>query len=318
MRLLVLMMVVGSADANAYVRSRTKHGTAVYWPGACVFVQPDSAGTPDLSPDVVFATVQKSMQNWQSVTASCAYIQLKYDQPAPLEAHLDGKNIVKFRTDKWCHPDDDQNHGQCYSQQAAAITTVFYLDRPGDAQDGFIIDADIELNDINFTFVTVVEGQPLPTGRAGTSIADLENTLTHELGHLQGLDHTCKDSATPDNEVDENGNPPPDCSMLGSLPPSELAKIENATMFNSAMAGETKKRTPEADDIAGICAIYPIADAAKHSTCAHTKLSDYQTTGCQFVPGHEAAGFAGQAGGGALFLSLLGLVTLRSRRRRSR
>jgi MYXO-CTERM domain-containing protein len=312
MRLLVLMMLVSSADADAYVRSRTKHGTAVYWPGGCVFVQPDSAGTADLSSDVVFATVQKSMQNWQSVTASCAYIQLKYDQPAPLEAHLDGKNVVKFRADKWCHPDDDQNHNVCYSKDAAAITTVFYLDRPGEAQDGFIIDADIELNDINFTFVTVVEGQPLPTGRAGTSIADLENTLTHELGHLQGLDHTCKDSATPANEVDETGNPPPDCNNLGSLTPSELAKIENATMFNSAMAGETKKRTPEADDIAGICAIYPIANAGQHTTCAHTNLSDYNTTGCQFAPGH--------AGSAALFLSLLGLVTvtLRSRRRRSR
>ena len=303
-----LAATLAATNADAYVRSRTKHGTAVYWPGACVFVQPDSDGTPDLPADTVFATVQKSMQNWQDLTASCGYLQMKYDTPAQVEAHLDGKNVVKFRTDKWCHPDDTQNKDVCYAAQAAAITTVFYLDRKGEGEDGYIIDADIELNDINFTFGTVVEGQPLPSPRPGTSLADLENTLTHELGHLQGLDHTCKDSATPDVEVDENGNPPPACNNLSMLTPAELAKIRDATMYNSAMPGETKKRSPEADDVAGICAIYPIDQAPLHSACKHTNLDDYQTRGCQFVPG--------PAGGAALFVGLLALLGWRTRRRR--
>jgi MYXO-CTERM domain-containing protein len=306
MRAALLLLL--ALDAGAYVRSRTKHGTAVFWPGSCVFIQPDSDGSPDLAPEAVFATVQKSMQNWQTVT-TCAYIRLNYDAPAKLEAHLDGKNVVKFRTDRWCHPDDAQDHGICYDRNAAAITTVFYLDRPGDSQDGFIIDADVELNDVNFTFVNVVEGQPLPSPSPGKSLADLENTLTHELGHLQGLDHTCKDAATPDNEVDENGKPPPACNDLGSLLPAEKAKIQEATMFNSAMPGETKKRTPEADDIAGICAIYPLAAAAQHPVCKETNLEDYQTSGCQFAPG--PAGLSG-----LLLLGLLGLVR-RPRRHKS-
>jgi hypothetical protein len=299
-----------SSTAHAYVRSRTQHGTPVYWPGGCVFVQPDSGGTPDLDSTTVFDTIMQSIGAWQSVTADCAYLKINYVDPAPLEAHLDGKNVVKFRTDQWCHPNDSQNHDVCYDAAAAAITTVFYLDRPGQSQDGYIIDADIELNDINFTFVTVVVGQPLPTGRAGTSIADLANTLTHELGHLQGLDHTCKDAATPSNEVDDTGQPPPDCNDLQALPLAERVKITEATMFNSATPGETKKRTPEADDIAGVCAAYPIADAAKHSSCKPTKLSDYSTGGCELVPG--------RGGGAALAVALglcLALIAIRARRR---
>jgi uncharacterized protein (TIGR03382 family) len=303
-RALVLLAAL-SASANAYVRSRTQHGTPVYWPGSCVWVQPDSDGSPDLTLDEVETIVKKSMQNWQSLTMACGYIVLNYDTPAKLEAHLDGKNVVKFRTDKWCHPDDAQNKGVCYDKSAAAITTVFYLDRPGQDMDGFIIDADIELNDLNYTFVNIIEGQPLPTGRPGTSIADLENTLTHELGHLQGLDHTCKDAATPANEVDENGNPPPACNNLAALDPAELQKIRGATMFNSAAPGEITKRMPKPDDVAGICAIYPLDQKSHHSTCAHTNLDDYQTRGCQFAPGGTSSV--------ALFVAALALLLIRRR-----
>jgi MYXO-CTERM domain-containing protein len=298
--------VLTGARADAYVRSRTAHGKAVFWPGACVYIQPDSGGSPDLDPAVVFDTIKKSIANWQTVT-TCAYLQIHYDEPAPLEAHLDGKNVVKFRTDKWCHPEDAQNHSVCYDKSAAAITTVFYLDRPGDAQDGFIIDADVELNNINFTFV-IEPSTSLP--RSGTSVADLENTLTHEFGHLQGLDHTCKDAATPANAVDQDGNPPPLCSMLGSLPTDQRIQITEATMFNSATPGETKKRSPEQDDINGVCSAYPLDQAAKHSTCKHTNLGDYQTTGCGILP-HPASGVT------AWLLALLAIALVARRRRRA-
>jgi hypothetical protein len=292
----------GSADA--YVRSRTQHGTAVYWPGGCAFVQPDS-GVPADAPPNTFDIIQKSMNNWQSVTLSCGYLQLKYDAPAPLEAHLDGRNVVKFRTDKWCHPDDAQNKGVCYEKAAAAITTVFYLDRPGSSQDGFIIDADVELNDLYFTFVDILVGQPVPAPRSGTTVADLENTLTHELGHLQGLDHTCKDAATPSNAVDENGNPPPPCPALDN------PTVFEATMYNSAQPGETKKRTPEADDIAGICAAYPLDKASHHASCEHTNLGDYDTRACGVLPHPPSRPF-----GGALVLLAAAAGALALRRRR--
>jgi hypothetical protein len=289
-----------AADASAYVRNRTPNGVAVFWPGSCVFMQPDSAGTPDLPSDMVFATVQKSLSNWMTADASCSYLQLNYQAPAALEAHLDGKNIVKFRTDKWCHPEDAQEHNVCYSSAATGITTVFYIDK-GD-REGTILDADIELNNINFTFVIEPSTQ---TARAGTSISDLENTLTHELGHVQGLDHTCNAGGTsPSQEVDENGQPVPLCDAVGSLPAAQRMTIENATMYPVAQPGEIKKRMPTADDVAGICAAYPRAKDPK--VCKPVNLADYQ--GCSMV-GRAPRSL------GLLLVVLLALAALATRRR---
>jgi hypothetical protein len=288
-----------AADASAYVRNRTPDGIPVAWPGSCVFVTPDSGGTPDLPSEMVFATAKKALQNWMSADASCSYLQLQYDTPAALEAHLDGKNVIKFRTDKWCHPEDAQEHNVCYSSVATGITTVFYIDKG--AHEGTLIDADIELNDINFTFVI----EPSTTqARPGTVVSDLENTLTHELGHVQGLDHTCNNGTSPPQEVDQNGMPPPSCDALNSLPAAERTTIVNATMFPVAMAGETSKRMPTADDVAGICAGYP--RAKDPMVCKPINLSDYG--GCSMM-GRAPASL------GILLVVLLALAALATRRR---
>ena len=53
---------------------------------------------------------------------------------------------------------------------------------------------------------------------------DLENVFAHELGHYLGLAHSTE---------------------------------AEATMFASAVAGETLKRDLAADDVEGLCAAYP-------------------------------------------------------------
>jgi hypothetical protein len=278
-----LALISLAPRADGYVRSRTPSGTPTYWPSSCVFVQPDAAGTPDIPAADFFAAVNRSTSAWSSRT-SCGFVQLQDDKPAAGEAHFDGVNLVKFRRDHWCHPEHAQSHDVCYDAQAAGITTVFYADHPGKSDDGQILDADVELNNINFTFAILVDGTNPPTPKEGTLLADLENTLVHELGHLQGLDHTCSDSATPATARDENGNVPPSCSQLNSLSATERAKITEATMFNFAVPAETKKRTPESDDVAGICAAYPLASDPR--SCRRADLAPYfGDKGCAMATG---------------------------------
>jgi hypothetical protein len=301
--ILVFMGVVCVAStASAFVRSRTTKGVAVAWPGSCTYVTPDSGGTPDMPDDMLFPVIMKSVANWQNAVGDAAYLKLVYQQPAELEAHLDGINTIKFRTDRWCHPNDAQQKDVCYSDAAAGITTVFFV-QDGSAHAGTILDADIELNDINFTFAVLpTTGDP----RAGTSFADLENTLTHELGHLQGLDHTCKDAATPPQEIDDSGAAPPDCTMLSALPLPEQVKIKLATMYNFASPGEISKRSPETDDVNGIVNAYPAA--SDPGTCKPINLDDYRSGAC-------AIGGPMTRSLGALGILLAALVTLLARRR---
>ncbi len=285
MRLAIAAAILAfCGEAGAYVRSRTAHGTPTHWTASCVIVQPDAAGTSDLPAADLFAAIKRSMDAWRTATAACGYMTLDYVEPAPLEAHFDGTNTIKFRGDRWCHPDDSHSSGVCYDSIAAGITTVFYVDRAGD-DDGRLLDADVELNTINFTFDIVgADGKPSKAARPSTTIADLENTLVHELGHVQGLDHTCKGTAPVGLEVDENGQPLPDCNKLSALPANERAKITDATMFISATPAEIKKRSPEPDDVAGICNAYPTA--SDPGTCAAADLSGYGADGhgCAAAP----------------------------------
>ena len=172
---------------------------------------------------------------------------------------------------------------------------------------GTIIDADIEMNEVNFTFI---QSPTAKTVRKGTAEADFENTLTHEMGHLMGLDHTCADSSTPANALDNNGVRPVSCDQLKTLAAAARSVIEEATMFNRATPGETKKRTPEADDIAGICEAYPSSGKVP-TRCAPVDLASYNS-GCQIAPSSSAPAWPS-----LLLLGVVGFVLARRLRRRA-
>ena len=101
-----------------------------------------------------------------------------------------------------------------YDPAAFAVTTVWHRKTTGE-----ILDVDIEVNEERGPY-----GVCPPEGCRDMRTVDLENVLTHELGHYFGLAHS--------TEID-------------------------ATMFASAVAGEVLKRDLHEDDVACACEIYP-------------------------------------------------------------
>jgi MYXO-CTERM domain-containing protein len=274
-------------------------------------VTPDSTYTPDVSSDKVTAAINASVSAWNST--GCSYFSLKVDPPeaggnATMERPT-GKNFVVFRQDSWCPPDANE---PCYDTSATALTTVFYIDKPGDSHNGQILDADVEMNNINFAFT--VDGTR-PPGSGSKAVADIQNTLTHELGHLLGLDHTCYDGWNPCETTgrckainiscqteddcipfDDKGQRVPRCT---DVLPSEVTE---ATMFNYAQSLDTSKRTLSQDDVDGVCGIYPVADDP--GSCSRVDTAG--STGC-------AASAQAPTAGGLLLLLALALAVARRR-----
>ncbi|MCK5796398.1 MAG: hypothetical protein KAI47_04400 [Deltaproteobacteria bacterium] len=250
MRSFVVLLVVASVSlaplwqANAYVSSTTNTShKALGWSGSnCIFLRVNSEGSDDIQDGSDVAAVHRAIKRWHDVT-SCSYLRFNIlDDTKTATATFNQKgpneNTVNWVEKEWTTL---PNHDPA----AAGLTTIFFVDDPGSPRDGKILDADIELNGEFFTFSAQAAGV------LGTT--DIENTVVHELGHVMGLDHPCDDDLRDPIPKDNKGHTIPKCFPFSAL----SQEMRDVTMFNFADSGETQKRTPEADDILGICETYP-------------------------------------------------------------
>ncbi len=295
----------GSNSSLRYVHTVNKFGAPLYWSSGCVFIVYDAAGTSHLAGDVEFGIMNGVYARWRADTQSCAYLTFEIQSPEEHEVGYDRRNVIKFRETKWCRPATDDDPEECYDSSAAALTTLFFVEDDSSSRNGEILDADIEFNAINFA----ISYQGSSLGSA-SCLSDLANTLTHESGHLMGLEHTCW-TGTGTRPVDSDGNLVPSCS--GALP----AEITDSTMYNFQDCGETKKISPEQDDIDGVCAIYPLAEDPHEC-----KPVGGNNPGCCVVAPWRSDGRSpfGLDAGSALVIGLAALLlaATRQRRRRSR
>jgi hypothetical protein len=179
-----------------------------------------------------------------------------------------------------------------------AITSVFQNPNTGE-----IVDTDIEVNAVNFTWGDFVS-QPDLTSR---QTHDFQGTITHELGHVLGLEHTCylpgtfADGTLKPRPVDNTGKPIPDCS------PDNPPLIAEATMYVSVDSPETEValRTLSPDDARGVCEIYAYSPKF---VCGASKTSS----------SHGGCSLAKRPGGGPVAgtSAVVALVLVLSRRRR--
>ncbi|HKE19744.1 MAG TPA: hypothetical protein VKB80_32930 [Kofleriaceae bacterium] len=264
------------------------------WRSGCAQIWFHEDGTTHLDGDLEFDEMERVLTRWRHDIQSCSYFDLRFQGLRKAGVGLDGYNMVIFHEDSWSRPATDEDPEEPYDPAAAGLTTLFFIDDPASKRNGTLLDADVELNAVNFAIA--VDHHSNVVGRCES---DLANTFTHEIGHLMGLDHTCWTGAGV-RLTDNEQQPLPLCSLDPNLP----ATVRDATMFNFQDCGETKKASPEPDDISGVCAIYPIED------------NPHECLPAELEPGASCAVSAGNGWAGAPGMIALALVVARRRRRR--
>ncbi len=211
------------ARCSTDARGCVTEGAPLFWASSCITISLQGDGAPHAGVDYAAAkaSVERAVEAWTSVDCPGGghpSIQVKVDGPVTCSAseyNLDKRNanVVMFRDDEWPYT------GQ--SQDTLGYTRVHF-----EPDTGELYDADIELNAV---------AEALSVGREPkANEADLDSIVTHEVGHLLGLNHS---------------------------------RDVSATMIGGYVDGTFELRTPARDDIEGICTIYPPDRKATGNSC---------------------------------------------------
>ncbi|MBN1210646.1 MAG: hypothetical protein JXB05_37700 [Myxococcaceae bacterium] len=273
--LLSLLLVAPVAGAQTYRRTQVEgRPLCLNWLSREFRYHVDSAGSLRTPRDTEFPAVEASFETWRTLSATCSDFTFVRgpDVSRPKVGYVQGgenQNIITFREtacqdvvpfDDPCYAEDTcSNDYSCWDHGdlVIALTNTTYT-----KERGIVVDADIEFNasqpsgGLGFLFTTVsspiCEGLPTPDCVA----TDLQNTLTHEIGHAMGLDHVFEPLST----------------MEATAPP-----------------GETNKRILDWGTSAGFCETYPRGLPPTQCTevgVPSKKLSAQSAgTGCAAAPG---------------------------------
>ncbi len=184
-------------SAHAYKQIVTNTGKTAKWPKLPItwFYNPN--GFTQISQQQMITVMQNAFQQWASPT--CTSFRANYGGLSQsLWSQFDGNNVLVWNS----------------TIPSAQFPTALALMVPNiNPTTGDFLDADIIFNS-SYQWSTQPVGQQF----------DVIGTITHEIGHVVGLDHT---------------------------------NVTDATMFPTAAPGLCPCRTLKQDDINGVCAIYP-------------------------------------------------------------
>ncbi len=269
--------------ARAYVRTRSEDNKWVLiWPNPRITMTVRTGGTLPVSVDDIVGAATRAAATW-SATSNDTSIDytVVMSTAAPVGTMYDHENTISFRSAPW--------DSATYPMDALALTTVW-------SKDGAIVDADTEINDAANTDYTWAVLPDDPATASSSPDVDLQNALTHELGHVIGLNHPCYlgDAADPP-QFDNKGNPVLSCSDP-SLPPS----VRDATMYPSSLPGLINERKLSDDELLALHDLYPAGRAP---------VVESAPGGCAIAEVDDATSH-----GGALALACLGVALARRRR----
>lgn len=305
---LALLLLGLPVPASAYVRTRTDTGALAAWKSPCVTMEfalgafpavLDAEGYLEAAQQGAAAWTQASLDGTNRCSNVLLAVQPTADATGPVGR--DGHNRIVFRQNLWCRdpPPSNPKEPPCYDPSALAVTSVTML-----TDSGEIVDSDIEVNAVHFTWDDFVKQPELAAYRSH----DFQGTITHELGHVLGLEHTCHipgyrvDGTPAPRPVDNTGTPIPDCSY------DNPALISQATMYVSVSSPdeEVGLRTLSPDDVQAVCEMYP---TSANFVCGATRTSDSKG-GCSLDPRQGGGSVAG-----TLALAALALILGRRRHR---
>jgi hypothetical protein len=280
--------LLAAAPAGAYVRTRSPDGKfEPLWSVARVTMTLRTAGAQIVSSDDFKTAALRAAATWSAPgLGSSVLFTIDNSLDAPPGTRYDHVNTISFRSDSWTAP--------MYPDSALALTTVW-------SQQAHIVDADTELNAVDPRFQWGLLPDD-PALAAMASEVDLQNALTHELGHVLGLAHPCFLGQAPSPpELDQHGG-----AVLACSDPTLPAAVEMATMFPSSQPGSIGERALSPDEIAALHDLYP-ASAAPAITAPDLGS---RSGGCRVGPASDGAG-------GPVAMVLAAAVAL-ARLRRSR
>jgi len=171
----------------------------------------------------VEAALRACADRWSAV--ACSALDISYSGATSVPpAAGDGQAAIVWLREGWSV--------MGFAADAAATTDVLYQ---RDADGAWrIVDADMYLNDVDFSW---------STAGAGDGSRDVQAVTTHELGHVAGLLHPCERGGA-------DGAPP--CS-------ADLA-FADTTMYPDYLG--VSQRALSTDDEAGTCFLYPSGGCA--------------------------------------------------------
>jgi hypothetical protein len=251
---LVLWIGLGHApSARAYIRARTDVTDVPYfWHDPRVILEmaipPDGIG---ISATDFRTASTAALRSWSKSALSCTEVALQVapDMVDDQIAKRDGHDRIILRTGAWCR--DPTAMTDCHDSDLVALTTWFVRHAPGAPDDGQILEADIEVNTVDFSFAMIPNG--MVSARDYLDHYDLTSALTHEAGHFLGLAHDCRQSGEI-VFVDQHGVAAPACSSTDA----QTSAILDDTMYPVLNPVDVKQRTLAADDTQAACDIYPL------------------------------------------------------------
>lgn len=243
---LIVLLIAGAAQAQPFLRTRALSNTGesnlcVTWGVRKVTYRMDAAGSARTPVEAEFTAVDSAFATWQQLARGCSDFEfirgMRITDPK-VGRGTDEDNVITFREEN-CRDavpltDPCQADGSCgnkhkcweHGDSTIALTTSTYSTRTG-----VVFDSDIEFNagksadGARFLFTTI-SSPPCAEGMETVfcSAYDIQNTATHEIGHLVGLDH-----------------------VSGM----------NSTMSPTAALGDLQKRAIDPGTASGFCGTYP-------------------------------------------------------------